>query len=249
MIEIKKVRTRGKRTRLNKSYPRTKINRLGGDRVAHKQANYYKGNWDDDNFAYLDNHLARKFLRANVGRPINKVYSEFLERCTSSAKTEPLKDWFYGFIEEKSELDWTGGFYVTNGILNYKKRTKRPASQPYKWFDIEAANRAIFKDIHIRELVNKAEEINNRIYLGEFWFSYPYRKVKVYIVRRSLWDSDEMFNLTFKFKTCRIEGLGDFITTRVFKSMTKLEDKVYSPFNNYWGIKFDEDYLYIIKTV
>lgn len=34
MIEIKKVRTRGKRTRLNKSYPRTKINILGGDRVA-----------------------------------------------------------------------------------------------------------------------------------------------------------------------------------------------------------------------
>lgn len=69
-----------------------------------------------------------RFLKVNIGRPVNKVYSEFLKRCDKSTKSYNLKKIFYDHIKEKEDITWYGGFYVTNGILNYKKRTSRPKS-------------------------------------------------------------------------------------------------------------------------
>lgn len=63
-----------------------------------------------------------RFLRANVGRPVNKVFSEYLKRCESSV-VKPKK-LFFNFIKKKEDIGRFGGFYVTNGILNYKKRVK-----------------------------------------------------------------------------------------------------------------------------
>lgn len=67
-------------------------------------------------------HLFR-FLHSNIRRPVDKVFSEFVARCDKSIYNP--KETFYSWIEKKEEIDprW-GGFYVTNGILNYKKRKR-----------------------------------------------------------------------------------------------------------------------------
>lgn len=45
MIEFKE---RGRGTKWHHRTPRARINRLGGDRVAYKEANWFKNNWEDD---------------------------------------------------------------------------------------------------------------------------------------------------------------------------------------------------------
>ena len=45
MIEFK---DRGRGTKWHHRTPRARINRLGGDRVAYKEANWFKNNWEDD---------------------------------------------------------------------------------------------------------------------------------------------------------------------------------------------------------
>lgn len=71
---------------------------------------------------YWDLEKLDRFLRANIGKPINKVFSEYLKRCESSV-TKP-KEFFFRYIQKKEDIGRFGGFYITNGILNYKKRVK-----------------------------------------------------------------------------------------------------------------------------
>lgn len=100
MIEFKE---RGRGTKWHHRTPRARINRLGGDRVAYKEANWFKNNWEDDRGKWAFNGIER-FLKVNIGRPVNKVFSEFLERCDKSTKSYNLKKIFYDHIKEKDEI-------------------------------------------------------------------------------------------------------------------------------------------------
>lgn len=109
----------------NKKYPRATIKNNGGDREAHKKAQWYKNNWLDDRGTYVNYKKVAKFLRSNIGRPIDKILSEFIQRCNKTI-FKP-KEILYYFIEEKDKIWWSmGGFYLSNGILNYKKPRKKP---------------------------------------------------------------------------------------------------------------------------
>lgn len=75
---------------------------------------------------HLSYYKVRKFLLANVGRPVNKVYTEFLASARKYTQIESLKEIFEDFIYEydmHKRRGWrtNGCFYVSNGILNYKK--------------------------------------------------------------------------------------------------------------------------------
>lgn len=107
----------GRRSRTWNKYMRgaKNVKNFEGNHVAMRRFNYmgrtvFTGNIE-------------KFLLANVGRPVDKIYSEYLKRCRLSM-TNPKK-LFYRNIRDKSELSSRfGGFYVTNGILNFKKRKR-----------------------------------------------------------------------------------------------------------------------------
>lgn len=119
-LEFKRKKSHN--TKWSRKYPRARINNKGGDRKAAIEAGWYKFNWNDDHFNTFNHKLIIRFLKANVGRPINKVFSEFLDKCDSKLrKSYPLKEEFYHHIEKKEDIDYLGGFYVSNGILNYKK--------------------------------------------------------------------------------------------------------------------------------
>lgn len=119
-LEFKRKKSHN--TKWSRKYPRARINNKGGDRKAAIEAGWYKFNWNDDHFNTFNHKLIIRFLKANVGRPINKVFSEFLDKCDNKLrKSYPLKEEFYCHIEKKEGIDYLGGFYVSNGILNYKK--------------------------------------------------------------------------------------------------------------------------------
>lgn len=77
MIEFTLSRNRnGKKSRWAKKYPRKRILKRGSE----KAAGWYFHNWYDDDCHYFHGDL-HKFLLKNVGRPVDKVFSEFLQRC------------------------------------------------------------------------------------------------------------------------------------------------------------------------
>lgn len=228
MIEFKRKRAHSKKTRVYRKYPRAKVARLGGDRKAEKGANHFKNNWLDDNYTYTSTRLIRKFLRTNIGRPVDKVFSEFLMRCKPSAYSSPLKDLFYRQIEKKSEIGCHGGFYITNGILNYKKAT-HPSLKHFDYINYEDINANISRNINWKELALKATDFNDKVLIGKFWLGYPKEEKEIWMVKASKWTSDESESLRRKFRIAHVQGVGNAIYPFTYTSQSKLDKETYYP--------------------
>lgn len=240
MIIFEKGNSRsGKKQRWSHKYPRARINHLGGDRQAHKEAGWFKHNWNDDNYSYFRGNL-HKFLLANVGRPIDKVFSEFLGRCSKSLSSYNLKEKFYDYIEKKEEIDWTGGFYVTNGILNYKKRTKRPISKPY--VSLEDFNRKALPVLN--PICRACDETHTKQFLGVFRFTYNTQS-RVYIVEKSVYDAD--LKLQVRYKPCYIHGVGNGVYETHWGFQGKLNNTSYEPYSNWCHENPYSKYIFITK--
>lgn len=219
MIEfgLKRVRN-GKKSRFFKKFPRKRILHRGDEKAAF----WFRSNWIEDNYRYFNGNL-NKFLMSNVGRPVDKVFSEFLDRCNKSANVYNLRKWFYNMFEEKSEIGWSGGFYITNGILNYKKRTKKPKSKPY--ISIVDYNRQLMPDIVT--LCKQCESSHLKQPVGEFKLTYKVQK-RVYLVEREVWLNN--LKLQSHYRLCSIYGVGK----GVFKSVWNSQDKMYKATYELW---------------
>lgn len=187
MIEFTLDRVRsGKKSRWANKYPRKRILKRGNE----KAAGWYFYNWydDTDNFHYFHGNL-HKFLLVNIGRPVDKVFSEFLQRCRKSTKKCNLRKKFYDMFEEKEDIDYTGGFYLSNGIINYKKRRKRPKSSyvqsSFMYAQFNTQNLPGRRELY--NICKKAENSHSRQLLGTFYISdgyYGRKKATVYVATK-----------------------------------------------------------------
>lgn len=235
MIEFGLKRaTNGKRSRRSKKFPRKRILNRGDEKTAF----WFRSNWIDDNYRYFKGNLD-KFLKSNVGRPVDKVFSEFLDRCNKSANVYNLRKWFYDMFEEKSEIGWSGGFYITNGILNYKKRTKRPKSKPY--ISIGDYNRQIMPDIVT--LCKQCESSHLKQPVGEFKLTYKVQK-RVYIVEREIWLND--LKLQSHYRLCSIYGVGKGVSRSIWDSQDKMYKATYELWDN-WSWSELPEFVFITK--
>lgn len=193
---------KGKKSRWYHKYPRAKINNRGGDKIAHKEAYWFRSNWLDDNFSFISWKDIDKFLMSNVGRPINKVFSEFVKRCDST--TYNLKKEFYSHISRKEDITpRLGGFYITNGILNYKKKVNNPVPKVYTT-DFEDYNRRNLPKLG--PICKKCEATHTKQFLGEFKLCYCDSIRRVYIVENSVFEDN--VKLQLHYKPCHIYGVG-----------------------------------------
>lgn len=231
MIEFGLKRaTNGKKSRFLKKFPRKRILNRGDEKT--------RSNWIDDNYRYFKGNLD-KFLKSNVGRPVDKVFSEFLDRCNKSAKVYNLRKWFYDMFEEKSEIGWSGGFYITNGILNYKKRTKKPKSKPY--ISIGDYNRQIMPDIVT--LCKQCESSHLKQPVGEFKLTYKVQK-RVYLVEREIWLND--LKLQAHYRLCSIYGVGKGVSKSIWDSQDKMYKATYELWDDWSWSKLPE-FVFITK--
>lgn len=215
-LEFKRKKSHS--TKWSHKYPRARINNKGGDRKATIDAGWHKNNWNDDVTYNIPSKLIEKFLMANIGRPIDKVFSEFLEKCDSKLrKSYPLKKEFYSYIEKKEDIPWYGGFYITNGILNYKKGTKYTNTSIIPSFSecvsYNVKNMLGYKQIAI--MCEKSNKTKSPQYLGNFYIyngSTPIKK-NVYIV-----DKDAYLP---GFEISEIIGYGSSIELLNFNSQTR----------------------------
>lgn len=196
---------KGKKSRWVKKYPRKRILK----RSSEKAAGWYFHNWYDDDYHYFGEDL-NKFLLANVGRPVDKVFSEFLKRCRRGTEKFSLRDKFYDMFKEKENIDYYGGFYLSNGIINYKKRRKRPQrNYTSSTFDCDQFNiqnlpsrRTLFT------LCKEAEKTHKKQFLGKFYISDSYcgkvRKATVYVATRLDYEASYFYMSLAEIKTIGI---------------------------------------------
>lgn len=243
MIEFKE---KGRGGKWHHRTPRSRINRLGGDRVAYKEANWFKGNWEDDSGKWAF-HAITRFLKVNIGRPVDKVFSEFLKRCDKSTKSYNLKKIFYDQIEEKDKIGWSGGFYVTNGILNYKKRASRPKTCTSAYIDRGLYNQGRIPVL--KPICELADETHRKQFVGDLYVDYGEPK-PVYLISKKDWLSPDN-RYIFHYKPCRIHGVGDSVIKHTYVRQSKPNSTAYSM--HYSWYSYDAltdprtDYLFITK--
>ena len=230
---LKRARN-GKKSRFLKKFPRKRILHRGDEKAAF----WFRSNWIEDNYRYFNGNLD-KFLMSNVGRPVDKVFSEFLDRCNKSANVYNLRKWFYDMFKEKSEIGWSGGFYITNSILNYKNRTKKPKSKPY--ISMGDYNRQLIPDI--AALCKKCESSHLKQPVGEFKLTYNIQK-RVYLVEREIWLSD--LKLQAHYRLCSIYGVGKGVSKSVWNSQDKMYRATYELWYNYGWDNLPE-FVFITK--
>lgn len=179
----------------------------------------------------------------------NKVYSEFLERCDKSTRLYNLRRIFYRYIEEKEDIGWQGGFYVTNGILNYKKRTSRPWScKPLSgYINMEEYNRNNMPKL--KPICELADETHKKQLVGTLYCGYSGEPKLVYLIRKEDW-LDIGNGDSLRYKLCTISGVGDSVIRSVYSRMSKPDAITYSLHYSWFaGASKDprSDYLFITK--
>ena len=246
MIEFGVKRaSKGKRSRWSKKFPRKRILHRGDE----KYCNWYPNNWDEDNYPYFHGNLT-KFLISNIGRPVDKVFSKFLSRCRKSASRYNLKQEFYDMFEKKENIGYAGGFYLTNGIINYKKRSN--PSHPKRPVFIQDLNRKLLPR-NLNRLCRECVETHLPQLLGTFWLDYGLKQ-EVFIIERKVWEVEWMFDIrTYRtissYKRCFfVWGIGSGINEYSWVSQDKIHPRVtYELTSAYSSISNNPDIIFITK--
>lgn len=172
----------GKRSRTWAKFPRGR-KRVKNFNATHARMRAFYG-WGE--CTITADHVDR-FLLANIGKPVDQVFTKFLERCDSTI--EDPKKIFFGEIEKKEEIipRW-GGFYVTNGILNYKKR-KKPISKGEIVSHSDLNMQFMPEKSRILEICRQAKDTQKAVFLGRFYIyngCWSHRLVSVYVIPKGL---------------------------------------------------------------
>lgn len=219
MIEFTLSRNRnGKKSRWTKKYPRKRILKGGSE----KAVGWYFHNRYDDGYHYFHGDL-HKFLLKNVGRPVDKVFSEFLQRCRRGTEKYNLREWFYDMFEEKENIGYRGGFYLSNGIINYKKKSKRPEGScvpsPPILSQFNTQNLPSKRKLY--SICKKAEETHEKQLLGTFYIStgsYKTKKATIYVATGADYRTSY-----FYMRVVEIVEIGIGIKFRIYEGQTRKE--------------------------
>jgi hypothetical protein len=246
MIEFTLNRnSNGKKSRWAKKYPRKRILKRGSE----KAAGWYFHNWYDDSYHYFHGDL-HKFLLKNVGRPVDKVFSEFLQRCRRGTEKYNLKEWFYDMFKEKENIGYRGGFYLSNGIINYKKRGKKPESScaPSPLMLQQFNTQSLPSKRRLYDICKRAKETHEKQLLGTFYIStglYKTRKATVYVVAKS----DYMASYSYVGIT-KIAEVGMGVEFRIYGNQDGKEyiDPIFITYSEYkWGGRELPNYVFLTK--
>lgn len=158
---------RPRRGKLYKKVRRAVINNSDANHLPMRMPEYYNSG-ERGRFPLKE---LRGFLMARVGKPVDKVFSEFLMKVKRFSHNQPAKDLFNSIINNNSSIV-SPGFYVSNGILNYRKcpEKKKAYSQKHIQYNKTHINENILKLLQPKEclyLLNLYP--TGPIYLGKLW--------------------------------------------------------------------------------
>ena len=151
-----------------------------------------------------------RFLLSNIGRPVNNVYSDFLTRCAPTIHNP--YDTFFRNISKKEDIGRWGGFYITNGTLNYKKRKKYHNDTSHYDTSIEF-NKQNFPDNQTLRLACNRAVRDGLTLLGKFYVVIDYRRG---IELKNAFIRDVSSCAGFlKFESAEVLGIGRYLYKRL----------------------------------
>lgn len=190
----------GRRSRLYNKTMRASMNRMDVSHLPMRVQFDRKGYWGQTSRGrgYLPYKEVRDFLMARVGRPVNNVFSEFVVEMKKHEQNRPIKEIFDSFLDYEEErmkgYEWASGFYVTNGILNYKKYSRK--KQAFSPKHIRWNNNHIRMDVleqfkHITTPLFQRASTTGPLFIGKLWVSVKgnYMLLPVWAVHRDKFDN------------------------------------------------------------
>lgn len=219
-IEFKSSRWgRNRNSRVFKKTRRAAMNRIDATHLpmrVHTGKNIY---WSQtSNYTiHIPYGNIHKFLKARIGQPINKVFTEFLTEARKFRHADNLEEAFYSCIdytERKLIYGKAEGFYISNGILNYKNdfKDKKPTPEKFIKYNEEHWDYNVFDTF-------KPLHSTGPYPIGKFWVEIKgqYMLLPVYIVYGEKWNF-------------------------AHKQLSKLEESI---FKSVWNVKEDVKYDYL----
>lgn len=247
-FRISKLKPPKKRRYEGKKHLRKKIDKLGGEKEAYKAVKSNLNTFPNNSIYHIEKQLI-KFLHKNVSRPVDKVFSEFNERSSKYKYLFNARKMFYEYIFLKEDINKRrGGFYVTNGILNYKEPIKKEEviiKCKFNNINVVEYNQSVMPlKNKVMDLCEKASLQKSPQFLGKFYIgdAYKHELKKVYIIDKN--DLNTIYNIA------NLRGYG--IGLRLFDtySQSKLRNKdimyIYSFLNTHNLItKHNSQYVFI----
>lgn len=232
VFNLKRSSTKSKRT--HKKFPRYKFKDFTAIPRNLKEWGYCKHNWNDDDYTYLNGDI-EKFLKCHIGHPINKVFSKFLSRCNNLSKFNP-KEEFYSFIQNKEDINsQRGGFYVTNGILNYQEPIKKKKLESYY-----VTNKKKFNKLDLHTLLKTLYELHISQCLGTYYIHNEERTVYMDFTGSPVFEDT-------KRVTCSIPGVGYGINLNIVDTQTGKTKYYYRVINDWLRSYHPKIYFYYLS--
>ena len=190
----------GRKSRLYKKTKRASMNRIDASHLPMRVQSDKNGYWGQTSrgrghFPYKE---VENFLMKRVGRPVNDVFLEFMLEMKKHTQNEPIKETFDSFLDYEEEkmkgYQWASGFYVSNGILNYKKYSrKRQAYSPkhIKWNNSHIKMDVLEQFKPITTYLFKRASTTGPLFIGKLWVSVKgnYMLLPIWAVHRDKFSS------------------------------------------------------------
>jgi len=236
---LRRSNTKSKRSL--KKFPRHKFKDINTVPKNLKEWGYCKHNWNDDDYTYVNGNI-KKFLIHNLGRPIDKVYSKFLQRCSKLGRFNP-KEEFYKWIQKKEDISkWLGGFYLTNGILNYKKPIKYRNTRLLDY----QINQNRFNKLDLYSLIKLLCETHVPQCLGTYIMHND--EITFYMDYTSSDDEfTDLMSEKFRRRKASIDGVGYGIDLNIINTQTGKTKYSYSIINDLFKCHKPTIYFYYLN--
>lgn len=191
----------GRRSRLYKKTKRASMNRMDVGHLPMRVQSDKNGYWGQTSRGrgYFSYKEVRDFLMARVGRPVNDVFSEFVIEVKKHEQNRPIKeifDYFFDYEEERNERFMNGhqAFYVTNGILNYKKYSrKKQAFSPkhIRWNKTHIDREMLERFQPYDSYLFQRPKTTGPLFIGKLWVSVKgnYMLLPVWSVYRGKYEA------------------------------------------------------------
>lgn len=214
-IEFKMSRGgRNKKFRQHKKTARATLNSIDAPHLPMRVHSNKGGDWGTTMPypSYISYKKVNKFLMKRIGKPVDKVFSEFLKEAKKYSYNENLENLFYRFLdyeEDKMKYGKANGFYVSNGILNFKNDYSKKDKEPKNLIKYNNENWDESAFDKFKSLSDTGPTL-----VGKFWTKIKgqYMLLPVYVIFSDKWDNGKGYSnfLYPRRKMPRLEYLKEF---------------------------------------
>ena len=168
----------------HKKFPRQKIEKEDPKHLGMTTHLRLRNEWREGRKGYLSTNEIDRFIEVNLGKNVDKVFSEFVKRAKRYPHDDSLRERFFDRLD--SYKRWNSGYVIDkqNKIIRVKESYK----------DKIITNREAFayNEVHYPQSVRPYLKSNTVTYFGSFYLrtsNWNWIKTPVYICSKEWYDT------------------------------------------------------------